>query len=451
MNYMPFSALPRRFRMNYRDRLATSSDIPMQNFLRLPAIGMLAAAFAAGPSRAADTSWVTSWMASPQPAWHSGFILPTNVPRALDGDSIRELVQLSSGGESLRLVFSNRYGSVPLVIGEVRVALALHESETVGGTDRAVTFGGQRSVTVPPGADGISDPLRMKAGPLARLAISSYYPLQTELSSFHWGDQQTAYIMKGNATGAPHLRQANHLKGRAFLNAVLVNAAAGTRTVVALGDSTTDGNGSTPDSNRRWPDYLARRLAGTGVAVANAGISGARLLDDMMGVNALARFEHDVLAQPGASTVVVYIGINDIGWPGSPFAPAAPPMRAEQLIAGYRQLIVAARVRGVRIVGATITPFSGALRGTPLEGHFSLAKDAVRRRVNDWIRGSGEFDAVADFDKVLRDPRDPARLLAEYDSGDHLHPGDAGYEAIARSLDDATLFGTKRPALKERP
>jgi lysophospholipase L1-like esterase len=423
----------------------------MQKFLQLPAIGVLAFAFAACPARAAAGNWVTSWMASPQPAWYSGFILPTNVPRALDGTSIREVVQLSSGGDSLRLVFSNRYGKVPLVIGEVRIALSLRDSETIGGTDRAVTFGGQRSLTVPPGADGISDPLRMKAGPLARLAISSFFPQPTELSSFHWGDQQTAYLMKGNTTGAPYLRQADRLQGRAFLNAVLVDAAAGTRTVVALGDSTTDGNGSTPSLNRRWPDYLARRLAGAGVAVANAGISGARLLDDMMGVNALARFEHDVLAQPGTSTVVVYIGINDIGWPGSPFAPAAAPMRAEQLIAGYRQLIAAARVRGVRIVGATMTPFSGALQGTPLEGHFSPAKDAVRGQVNDWIRGSGEFDAVADFDKVLRDPRHRARLLAKYDSGDHLHPGDAGYEAIAGSLDDATLFGTARPAFKEGP
>lgn len=403
------------------------------------------------PLPATAANWVTSWMASPQPAWHSGFILPTNLPRTLDGISIREVVQLSSGGESLRLVFSNRYGSAPLVIGEVRIAVSLRESATIGGTDRAVTFGGQRSVTIPPGADGISDPLRMKAQPLARLAISSYFPQPTSLSSFHWGDQQTAYTMQGNVTGAASLPRADRLKGRIFLNAVLVDAVAGTRTVVALGDSTTDGNGSTLDRNRRWPDYLARRLAWAGVAVANAGISGARLLDDMMGVNALARFEHDVLAQPGISTVVVYIGINDIGWPGSAFAPAAAPMDAEQLIAGYRQLIARARVRGVRIVGATMTPFAGALQGTPLEGHFSPAKDAVRRKVNDWIRGSGEFDAVADFDKVLRDPSDPVRLLAAYDSGDHLHPGDAGYQAIARSLDDATLFGTRRQVRKERP
>jgi lysophospholipase L1-like esterase len=423
----------------------------MQKIRQFPAICTLAIACAIGPAPAAAANWVTSWMASPQPVWHSGFVLPLNVPRTLDGVSIREVVQLSSGGETVRLVFSNRYGSAPLVIGEVRVALALRETQTVGGSDRAVTFGGQRSVTIAPGANGISDPLRMAAQPLARLAISSYFPQPTSVSSFHWGDQQTAYAMKGNATGASTLPKADRVKGRLFLNAVLVDAAAGACTVVALGDSTTDGNGSTPDRNRRWPDYLAQRLAGAGVAVANAGISGARLLGDMMGVNALARFEHDVLAQPGVCTVVVYIGINDIGWPGGPFAPSAAPVDAAQMIAGYRQLIAAARVRGVRIVGATMTPFAGALKGTPLEGHYSPAKDAVRRQVNDWIRGSGEFDGVADFDKVLRDPRDPARLLAAYDSGDHLHPGDAGYAAIAQSLDDATLFGTTRRAGTERP
>jgi lysophospholipase L1-like esterase len=428
----------------------------MPTLLQIPTVAMLAFATAGSVGAAPSSShpaanWVTSWMASPQPAWTNDFILPTNVPSSLEAASVRETVQLSSGGTALRLVFSNRYGRTPLVIGEVRVALSLHGSETIGGTDRVVMFGGQRSVTLPPGADGVSDPVTMNAEPLARLAVTSYFPGRTELSTFHWGAQQTAYITGGNVTGAAHLRQAEQLKGRAFLSAALVDAPGGTRTVVALGDSITDGNGSTPDGNRRWTDYLARRLSSAGVAVGNAGISGARLLGDMMGANALARFAQDVLSVPGLGTIVVFIGINDIGWPGSPFAPAAPPMSADKLIAGYRQLIAAARVRKVRIVGATITPFSGALQGTPLEGHFSLAKEAVRRQVNHWIRSSGEFDAVADFDLVLRDPRHPERLLPAFDSGDHLHPGDAGYEAIAKSLDGPTLFGAAPSTIKERP
>jgi lysophospholipase L1-like esterase len=211
--------------------------------------------------------------------------------------------------------------------------------------------------------------------------------------------------------------------------------------VVAFGDSLTDGNGSTPGANRRWPDFLARRLAPQGVGVANAGISGARVWGDKMGVNAMARFDADVLSQPGVRTVVMMLGINDIGWPDSGFAPDDAPMTAARLTEGYRQLAEAARLRGVRIVGGTIAPYEGSLHGTPLSGHYNPAKDAVRREVNRWIRESGVFDAVVDFDAVLRDPAHPARLLPAYDSGDNLHPNDAGYQAMAQALDMATLFG----------
>jgi lysophospholipase L1-like esterase len=395
----------------------------------------------AAPAYAARTTWVTSWFASPQPLWDSGFILPTNVPAILDDQSVREVVQLSAGGNAMRVVLSNRYGDQPLVIGEVRVAPALHGAAVVGGSEHVLTFGGQRSVTVPPGAPAISDPVEMTVAPLSRLAITTYFPQRTSLSTFHWGAQQTGYIAAGDATGAGDLPQASLLTGRAFLSAVLVEATGGARTVVAFGDSLTDGNGSTPDLNRRWPDYLAARLARRGIGVANAGISGARVLGDRMGVNALARFEQDVLSQPGVDTVVVLMGINDIGWPGSPFAPDAAQMTAAELIAGYRQLAAAAQARKVRIVGATMPPFEGALQGTPFEGHYSPAKDALRREVNEWIRHGGAFDAVADFDAVTRDPRHPSRLLPAYDSGDHLHPGDAGYRAMADALSLRMLFG----------
>ena len=218
-----------------------------------------------------------------------------------------------------------------------------------------------------------------------------------------------------------------------FLASVLVDAGPAAHTIIAFGDSITDGNGSTPDANRRWPDRLAERMAASGrdVAVVNAGISGARLLGDKMGVNALARFAQDVLAQPGAKTVIVLMGINDIGWPGSLFAPDAPPANAGQLIAAYRQLIALAHLHHIRIVGATLPPFEGALAGTPFAGHFSPAKDCVRIEVNAWLRTADAFDAVLDFDALLRDPAHPARLLPAFDSGDHLHPGDAGYQAMA--------------------
>jgi len=222
-----------------------------------------------------------------------------------------------------------------------------------------------------------------------------------------------------------------------FLSALHVSGdartAAGGGTVVALGDSITDGNGSTPDQDRRWPDYLARLAAARGIGVANAGISGARVLADGMGERAAARFEQDVLAQPGVRSVIIALGINDIGWPGSAFAPHDTAMAADTLIAGYRKLIQRARANKVRVIGATMAPFENALQGTPLSDHYSPAKDAVRRQVNDWIRGSGAFDAVVDFDAVLRDPAHPSRLSPAFDSGDHLHPGDAGYEAMAKA------------------
>lgn len=395
------------------------------------------------PAATPDTDhWRVSWMASPQPAWGADFILPMGVPAHVENASIREIVQLSAGGTALRLVLSNRYGKVPLEIGEVHVAASRAGAQTVKGTDHVVTFAGRRLLSVPAGATALGDPLAFPLRPLSRLAITVYLPGKTALATFHWGSQQTGYVATGNVTAARTLPQAAPFQGRAFVSAVQVIDAAGEKGVVALGDSITDGNGSTPGRNRRWPDYLARRLSGNGIAVANAGISGARLLSDGMGVRAIARFNDDVLDQPGISSVVVVLGINDICWPGTPFAPAEAIPTVADMIAGYRQLIAAAHVRHVRIIGATITPFKGALPGTPFATLYATpAKEAVRQQVNHWIRTSGEFDAVADFDAVLRDPRQRARLLARFDSGDHLHPGDKGYAAMAASLHAGILFG----------
>lgn len=399
------------------------------------ALGLVTGAHAAAP----PTHWVSSWFASPQPVWEEGFILPTGLPPGLHGHTVRETVRLSSGGRRIRLVFSNRYGTAPLVLGEVRVAPADAQGQALPGASHAVRFGGQRQAWMPAGAPLVSDPIDLAPAAFSRLAVSVFVPGPTPLRSFHWGAQQSALVGKGNLTAAAAIAPARHVPGRLFLSAVLAEAPQATRTVVAFGDSITDGNGSTPGADRRWPDFLAQRFSG--VAVANAGISGARLLGDRMGVNALARFEQDVLSQPGVTSVVVLIGINDIGWPGSPFAPAEPPTTAARLIAGYRQLIAAAHARNVRVVGATLPPFEGALQGTPFEGHYSAAKERLRQEVNAWIRAGGAFDAVADFDLLLRDPARPSRMLAAYDSGDHLHPGDAGYRAMAGSMSLEMLFG----------
>jgi lysophospholipase L1-like esterase len=273
------------------------------------------------------------------------------------------------------------------------------------------------------------------------VAVSLYLPEPTALSTFHWDGRQTAYFGAGNQVGADAIRDATTFDARVFLSEILVSAMDGARAVVTLGDSITDGNGSTPNTNSRWPDFLAKRLASRNVAVLNAGISGARLLQDRMGNNALARFERDVLSQPGVTAVIVLLGINDISWPGSVFAPDSPKARTEDVIGAYRQLIARARTHGVRIIGATLTPFEGALEGTPIKGYFSAEKDRIRQDVNAWIRTSGEFDAVIDFDRVTQDPRRPGHLLSEFDSGDHLHPGDDGYRAMAEAIDLPSLLG----------
>lgn len=404
----------------------------MFDIARLAPALMLVSALAAAPKSNAQLA--TTWHASPQPVWGKDFALPTNIPTTLHGQTVREIVRTSIGGQRVRVVLSNRYGTEPLAIGKVRIALAAQEPASVTDGGKLLQFGGRQSIVVSPGAIAVSDPLDFAVGPLQRVAITTFFPAPTAVTTFHWGEQQTGYIANGDVADAAQLKPATLLKGRLFLSSLQVDAPQGTRTVIAFGDSITDGNGSTPDINRRWPDYLAQRLAPHGIAVVNAGISGARVLGDRMGVKALDRFEQDVLSHPGEKTIILLMGINDIGWPGSPFAPHDKSLKADELISGYRQLIAAAHTHKVRMIGATLPPFEGALRGTPFEGHFSLEKEKLRIAVNDWIRSSGEFDHVVDFDALLRDPVRPSRILPAFDSGDHLHPGDAGYKAMGDAI-----------------
>lgn len=418
----------------------------MSQLKRHPSIAALAVALAlAAPCRSAlaDGHWITSWYAAPQPAWSDGFALPMNVPARLADATLRETVRVSAGGQRIRLVFSNRYGHEPVQLGAVQVGLADGARE-----GRALTFSGQAGVAILPGAVATSDSVNLAVPPLARLAVTSYLPAPTPVASFHWGAQQTVHVAAGNATAPAGFVESGRFGGRLFLSAVMVEAAQPARTVVALGDSITDGNGSTPDADRRWPDVLARRLAPHGIAVANAGISGGRLARDGMGRSALARFEQDVLGQGGVSDVIVLLGINDIGWPGSPFAPSERAVALDELTSAYRQLVATAHVHGVRVTAGTLPPFEGALEGTPYAGHYSADKERMRQQLNDWIRTAGAFDGVVDFDAVLRDPGHPRRLRPAFDSGDHLHPGDAGYRAMAEAIDIAPLLAptTKPPS-----
>ena len=412
------------------------------------AAGLMVVAVAPTAASSAETdNWIGTWAASPQPIWDADFFAPLNIPRSLWNQTVRQIAHVSLGGSRVRVVLSNEYGNRPLTIGAAHLAVAGGGSSIAAGSDRPLTFGGRASFSIPPGAPAVSDPVELAVAPLSNLAVSLFLPEITPLTTFHWEGVQTAYIGAGDQTAEGEIKGGETTKARVLLSGIEVNAPADARAIVTFGDSITDGADSTPDANHRWPDFLAERLqqgGGGHVAVLNEGISGARVLRDRMGVNALARFDRDVLNQAHADTVVLMMGINDIGWPGTILVPkgeAAPS--ADDVIFGYRQLIARAHEHGMRIVGATLTPFEDTFHGSPLYGYYDEDKEKKREAVNAWIRESGAFDGVIDFDAAARDPANPKHILGKYDSGDHLHPNDVGYKAMADSVDLKVLTGNR--------
>jgi lysophospholipase L1-like esterase len=371
--------------------------------------------------------WVGTWGASPQ--W------PVNAlgsAPSFTNQTVREIVQISVGGGRFRVRLTNEFGTQPLLIGAAHIAISAGGAAIESGTDRVLTFGGQPSILVPPGAPALSDPVDLPAAHLAHLAISIYLPQTTGPATWHLDGNQTAYIVLGDATSASDLGAgATTSIARFFLSSIEAASSDCKSVVVTLGDSITDGTGSTIDTNQRWPDFLAERLITpsglTDTGVVNEGIAGNRILHTDVGPNALSRFDRDVLATPGVRFVTVLLGINDIGLGGSIPTEA---VTADDIIGGYRQLIARAHSHSILIYGATLTPFDNF--GSP---YFSAANEAERQQVNAWIRASGEFDAVIDFDEVVRDPNNPSKLLPAFDSGDHLHPNNAGYRAMANSID----------------
>jgi lysophospholipase L1-like esterase len=389
-------------------------------------------------SRAADAgNWIGVWTASPQPSWGA---VPPSLPANLWKQTIRQKARLSVGGSKVRIVLSNEYGSAPLTIGAAHIALAGGGGKIQEGTDHAVTFGGNPSIVIPPGAPAISDPVDMSVGPLALVSVSLYLPEITPTSTIHWDGHETAYVAAGNKVADVDFKADSKQTQRLFLSEILVDAPTNARAVIAFGDSITDGDGSTVDGNDRWPDRLAERFvaAGQPVAVLNEGISGDKVLSGRMGVNALARFDRDVVSQPKADTVILMMGINDVGWPGTGLALHDPEPTAEAIIEGYKQLIARAHAHGMKIIGATLTPFGDAFAGTPFEGYYTPNKEKIRLALNDFIR-SGAFDGVIDFDKVVVDPQKPGYSLPKFDKGDHLHPNAAGYQAMGNAIDLQTL------------
>jgi lysophospholipase L1-like esterase len=361
-----------------------------------------------------------------------GFAPPTTVMN----QTLRQIVRTSIGGNRVRVVLSNAFGTAPIAIGAGHVALRDKDAAIMASSAKALTVSGASTFAILAGATVVTDPVEMTVAPVSDLVIDLYVPGDLGISpspvTTHNGASQTNYLSEaGNHSGTAALPVSARSGAWFMVARVEVVAPVGTAALVAFGDSITDGARSTADTNHRWPDQLARRLAarkGAGVAVLNAGISGNRVLGDGAGVSALARFDRDVLMQTGVTHVVVMEGINDIG-----VARNNPTPTAEDLIAGHTQLIARAHARGIKIYGATLTPFEGAPYYTP-EG------EVKRQALNTWIRTSGAYDGVIDFDQITRDPAAPTKFLPAYDSGDHLHPGDAGYIAMGDAVDLA-LFG----------
>jgi len=357
--------------------------------------------------------------------------------------TLRQIVHTSIGGSKARVVLSNIYGNAPLTIGGANIALRDKEGAIQAASSKPLTFSGNTTVTIPLGAVVYSDAVNMTVPQMGDLAIDLYLPGTTNTSStltMHNGAFQTNYISEtGNHVGKPTMPSVGKVQNWFLLSRVEVSTPDAAGAIVAFGDSITDGTRSTPDTNNRWPDLLGKRLLSQSPAnkmgILNAAIAGNRVLSEASvpagvdpravgaGINALARFDQQVLSQAGVTHVVVLEGINDIGQ-----ARQNPSPTAQDIIAGHKQLIDRAHTKGLKIYGATLTPFYGA-------AYYTEVGEAKRQAVNEWIRTSKAYDAVIDFDKVTRDPANPKMFLPAYDSCDHLHPGDAGYKAMAESID----------------
>jgi lysophospholipase L1-like esterase len=393
------------------------------------ACGGVASAAEAAPA----CSWQAAW-ASSQMAPDAAASLPAS---GMTGATVRQIVRSTLGGKTLRVRFSNAFGREPLVILGAGIARSAdHRSDhIVAATRRRLTFAGAGGITIPPGGDWLSDPVGLDVAAFDDLAVSLRVSGDAASQTSHPGSRATSYVAAGDQIAAEGLSGAAKIDHWYMLSGVEVQRCAPANGVVTLGDSITDGHGATTNGNDRWPDVLARRLNGK-VAVLNEGIGGNRVLLDGLGPNALSRLDRDVLALPGVRYVILLEGINDLGTLTRLEAKTPEQRRAfvAQLTAGYAQIVERAHARGIKVYGATITAFVGSEYYHPDAG-----SEADRQAINAWIRTPGHFDAVIDFDHVTRDPADPSRLAAAFDSGDHLHPNPAGYKAMGEAVPLALL------------
>ena len=400
----------------------------------LPAlISILLAPNGMGQSTDSAPHWVGSWAASQQ------IPEPQNaIPEAeLRDATLRQIVHLSVGGASLRVHLSNAFGTQPLHLGSVHIARMLAESKTKtdAASDKVVTFFGSSEVIIPAGAEYISDALDYRVAALADLAISIHYDEPPALQSGHPGSRATSYLVRGDAVSAPEFLDAKKIEHWYQISAIDVAAPPKAASIVALGDSITDGHGATTNGNDRWTDILAQRLQASSktrnIGVLNQGIGGNHLLTDGLGPNALARFDRDVLAQTGVKWVILLEGVNDLGGVARLSDPPQSVHDAlvQRVLGSYEQLITRAHAAHIKILGATILPYAGSDYYHPL-----ASSEADRQKVNQWIRTPGHFDAVIDFDKAMADPPHPDHLAAKYDCGDHLHPSPVGYRAMGEII-----------------
>jgi lysophospholipase L1-like esterase len=369
--------------------------------------------------------------AAPRPTPPPPIVPAPPIPTSFADQTIRMVVRTSLGGQRVRIALSQTLNAEPLEVGAAHIAIAKGGSAIDAATSRPLTFSGRTSVTVAPGTLVLSDPVNLAVAPMTDVAISLYVPNDTGSPAIHRHAIRTTYVAKGNLTAAPSMpADAATFVSYFWLSSLDVVAAPEAYTIATLGDSITDGWATTVDANLAWPTLLAKRLAADKrtqhVGVVNQGISGNQLLRNGAGVSMLARFDRDILARPGVRWVVLLAGINDINFRSR--AGTTTPLTPEELIAGYEQIIERCHSHGIRIVGATITPQEGQTTAT-------AAGEAIRQAVNAWIRTSGRFDAVVDFDAAIRDPARPARMKAEFDPGDHIHPNDRGNEAMAAAFD----------------
>ncbi len=390
--------------------------------------GMFAAGAAAqAQSAQAPRFWTATWATSQQVPEPQNLLAADD----LNDATLRQVVHVSVGGSVLRVHLSNAFGTAPLHLTSVHIAKGGTDGKIDVATDKALSFNGAKDVTIPAGAEYISDPVEFAVAPLSNLVISLHMDAAPARQTGHPGSRTTSYVAHGDLVSAVELPQPKTVEHWYQLSGV--DVAVQGKSVVTLGDSITDGRGSTTNANNRWSDVLARRLQGDAkrrsIGVLNAGIGGGRVLLDGLGPNALARFDRDVLVPASVGYVMVFEGVNDLGTLSRTASQDVHADLVHQVTSAYAQMIVKAHAHGIKAIGATITPYGGSQYARP-----GADSDADRTAINTWIRAAGHFDAVVDFDKVVCDPANPTQLLPAFDSGDHLHLSVAGYEAMGSAI-----------------